>query len=241
MYGWRGKIGHIAPSRGDIFVYEFYRMAPEDVLFFNTTGTIRQMDRADIERQITRIEEAAVDLAAEGVDLILIGGTPLFTSQGAGSDIRTAQRIQEKVKVRVTAGVTGELEALKTMGMKRFVVAAPHEDEINRTLKAFLEANGFEVIHIRGLGVRKNSEISKLPEYASYQLAKKVYFEAKEKPDGVYITCPRWPTIRNIALLERELGCPVISASQSYTWWALKLINIREPIAGYGKLMDTLA
>jgi maleate isomerase len=241
MYGWRGKIGHIAPSRGDIFVYEFYQMAPKGVLFFNTTGTIRQLDRNDIERQLARIEEAASDLAAEGVDLILIGGTPLFTSQGVGSDVKTAQRIQEKVKIQVSAGVTGEVEALRRLGLRRIVVASPHEDELNETLKAFLEGNGFEVIHIRGLGIRKNSEISKLPEQAAYQLAKRVYFEAREKADGVFIPCPRWPTIGHIGLLERELGCPVISSSQAYTWWALKLLNIRDDITGYGKLMDTLA
>jgi maleate isomerase len=199
------------------------------------------MDRKDIERQISRIEEAAFDLAAEGVDLILIGGTPLFTSQGPGSDIRTAQRIQEKVKVKVSAGVTGEIEALKTLGLKKVVVASPHEEEINDNLKAFLEGNGFKVIHIRGLGIRKNSEISKVSEYASYQLAKQVFFEAKEKPDGVFLPCPRWPTIGTLNLLEKELGCPVISSCQAYSWWALKLINIRDTITGYGKLMGTLA
>jgi maleate isomerase len=241
MYGWRGKIGHIAPSRGDIFVYEFYKMAPDGVLFFNTTGTIRQLDRSDIERQITRIEEAAFDLAAEGVDVILIGGTPLFTSQGVGSDVTTAQRIEEKVKVRVSAGVTGELEALRALRLKKIVVASPHEDELNEKLKVFLEGNGFEVIRIGGLGIRKNSDISKVPAYGSYQLAKKVFFEAGEKPDGVFIPCPRWPTIGNLDLLERELGCPVVSSCQAYSWWALKLLNIRENITGYGKLMGTLA
>jgi maleate cis-trans isomerase len=241
MYGWRGKIGHIAPSRGDIFVYEFYQMAPKGVLFFNTTGTIRQLDRGDIERQIARIEEAALDLAQEGVDLIMIGGTPLFTSQGAGSDIATAKRVQEKVKTPVTAGVTGELAALKELGIKKLVVASPHEPELDARLKAFLEASGFQVLHIGGMGVKRNSEISKLPEHASYRLAKKLFFEAPERADGVFIPCPRWPTIGNIELLEQELGCPVVTSSQAYSWWGLKLLNIKENIKGYGRLMQTLA
>ena len=29
MYGWRARVGHVAPSRGDTLVYEFYRMLPE--------------------------------------------------------------------------------------------------------------------------------------------------------------------------------------------------------------------
>ncbi len=241
MYGWRGKIGHISPSRGDVLVYEFYQMAPPGVLFFNTTGTIRQLDKDNIERQLARIEEAAFDLAQEGVDLIMIGGTPLFTSQGPGSDLRTAERVQEKVKTMVTAGVTGEIAALKQLGIKKLVVATPHEPQLDGMLKAFLEASGFQVIHIGGMGVRRNSDISQLPEHASYRLAKKLYFEASEKPDGVFIPCPRWPTIGSIELLEQELGCPVISSSQAYSWWCLKLLNIRENINGYGQLMQTLA
>ena len=240
MYGWRGKIGHISPSRGDIFVHEFYQMAPKGVLLFNTTGTIRQLDRNNIERQLTRIEEAAVDLAQEGVDLIMIGGTPLFTSQGAGSDLRIAQSVQEKVKTPVTAGVTGEIAALKELGIKKLVVASPHEPQLDAVLKVFLEANGFQVIHTGGLGIKRNSDISQVSEHASYRLAKKMFFEAPEKADGVFIPCPRWPTIGNIELLERELGCPVITSSQAYSWWCLKLLHIRENITGYGQLMRTL-
>jgi len=240
MYGWRGRIGHISPSRGDVFVYEFYQMAPKGVMLFNTTGTIRQLDRNNIERQITRKEEASIDLAGS-VDVIIIGGSPLFTSQGVGSDIKTAQRIQEKVTVLVTTGLTAEVEALRQLGIKKVVVATPHEDDLNAMMKAFLEGSGFKVIHIGGLGLRRNDEIKKLPEHAAYRLGKKLFFEADEKAEGVFLHCPGWPTVGHIDLLEREIGCPVVSSSQSFTWWGLKLLNIRENISGYGQLLSTLA
>jgi len=240
MYGWRGKIGHIAPSRGDIFVYEFYKMAPEGVVMFNSTGTIRQLDRNNIERQLARVEEAAIDLAENDLDLIIIGGSPLFTSQGVGSDISAARRVQEKVKTAVTTGVTAEVEAMRAMGMKKVVVVTPHQPAMDAMMKDFLEGSGFQVVAIGGMGCLRNAEISKLPDHASYRLAKKLFFEAPEKADGVFIHCPRWPTIGCIELLEKELGCPVITSSQSYTWWSLKLTNIRQNIPGYGQLMQSL-
>jgi len=43
MYGWRARIGHVAPSRGDTLVYEFYKMFPEGFMMLNTTGTVRQL------------------------------------------------------------------------------------------------------------------------------------------------------------------------------------------------------
>lgn len=62
MYGWRARIGHVAPSRGDTLVYEFYKMFPEGFMMLNTTGTVRQLVDDDFERQLQRIEEAVQDL-----------------------------------------------------------------------------------------------------------------------------------------------------------------------------------
>jgi maleate cis-trans isomerase len=47
MYGWRARIGHVAPSRGDTLVYEFYKMFPEGFMMLNTTGTVRQLVDGD--------------------------------------------------------------------------------------------------------------------------------------------------------------------------------------------------
>ena len=55
MYGWRARIGHIAPSRGDTLVYEFYKMFPEGFMMLNTTGTVRQLVDSDFEAQLSRI------------------------------------------------------------------------------------------------------------------------------------------------------------------------------------------
>jgi len=79
MYGWRARIGHVAPSRGDTLVYEFYRMFPEGFMMLNTTGTVRQLVDDDFEKQLHRIEEAAQDLVENNCDSIIFSGSPLFT------------------------------------------------------------------------------------------------------------------------------------------------------------------
>ncbi|MGH7773188.1 MAG: maleate cis-trans isomerase family protein [Candidatus Binatia bacterium] len=240
MYGWRAKVGHVAPSRGDTLVYEFYKMFPEGFMFLNSTGTIRQLVDADFDRQLQRIEEATVDLAENNCDVIIIGGSPLFTKMGYGSDIAMGKKLTEKAGVPVAAGIAGEMEALKTMGIKKVVVATPHEDELNQRMKRFLEASGFEVLKIEGYGIRKNSQLSEMPVHASYKIAKRLYEQAPQA-DGVFIPCPRWPTIGDVELLEREIGKPVITSCQAYIWYALKLIHIKEPITNFGRLMAGLA
>jgi maleate cis-trans isomerase len=58
--------------------------------------------------------------------------------------------------------------------------------------------------------------------------------------DGIFIPCPRWPTIADVALLEDEIGKPVITSSLACIWHAMKLIDIKEPVSGYRRLMASL-
>jgi maleate cis-trans isomerase len=240
MYGWRARIGHVAPSRGDTLVYEFYRMLPEGFMILNSTGTIRQLVDADFERQLQRIEEAAADLVENRCDSIIIGGSPLFTKLGHGSDLEMSRKLTARFGVPVSPGITGEIAALKSLGLNKLVVATPHEDTLNERMKTFLEASGFRVLKIRGYGVRKNADLTDMDEHAAYKIAKRLYEEAPEA-DGVFVPCPRWPTIGDVALLESEIGKPVVTSCQAYIWHGLKLAKIKQQVSGFGRLMASLA
>ena len=240
MYGWRARIGHVAPSRGDTLVYEFYKMLPEGFMMLNTTGTVRQLVDSDFEAQLGRMEEAVADLVDNNCDSIIFSGSPLFTRLPFGTDRELGKKLSDKFGVPVAAGLTAEIEALKAMKCTKLVVGTPYEEEINQRLKRHLEQSGFEVLQIAGYGVRKNSQLTDLPVHASYKIAKRLY--AKDRSaDGVFVPCPRWPTITDVALLEGEIGKPVITSSLACIWYALKLIDVKESVPGFGRLMESLA
>ena len=240
MYGWRARIGHVAPSRGDTLVYEFYKMFPEGFMMLNTTGTVRQLVDSDFEAQLSRIEEAVEDLVDNNCDSIIFSGSPLFTRLPFGADRELGHKLSDKFGVPVAAGLTAEVEALKAMKCTRLVVGTPYEDAINQRLKNHLEHSGFEVLQIAGYGVRKNSQLTDLPVHASYKIAKRLYAKGRDA-DGVFIPCPRWPTITDVQLLEDEIGKPVITSSLACSWYAMKLIDIKENVKGFGRLMESLA
>jgi maleate isomerase len=240
MYGWRARIGHVAPSRGDTLVYEFYKMFPEGFMMLNTTGTVRQLVDGDFENQLGRIEEAVQDLVDNNCDSIIFSGSPLFTRLPFGADRELGKKLSDKFGVPVAAGLTAEVEALKAMKCQKLVVGTPYEDEINQRLKRHLEQCGFEVSQIAGYGVRKNAQLTDLPVHASYKIAKKLYAKARDA-DGVFIACPRWPTITDVALLEGEIDKPVITSSLACSWYAMKMIDIKENVKGFGRLMESLA
>ena len=239
MIGWRAKIGHVAPSRGDTFVYEFYRILGEGFLLLNTTGTIRKLVDDHLERQLERIEEATVDLAETGAEFIIVGGSPIFTRLGPGSDRKVAAMLEAKAGVPVAAGMTCEVEALKHMGIKKVVVATPYPDLLTKRVADFLAASGFEVLRAEGLNVERNADLGNLPEEAAYRIAKKVYFSAPEA-DGIFLPCNRWPTAGIVSLLEQETGKPALSSTLCNIWYALHRLHVREKITGWGRLLVSL-
>ena len=240
MYGWRARIGHVAPSRGDTLVYEFYKIFSEGFMILNTTGTVRHLVDGDFEKQLARIEEAVQDLVENHCDSIIFSGSPLFTRLPFGSDRQLGKKLSDKFGVPVAAGLTAEVEALKAMNCQKLVVGTPYPEELNDRLKRHLEASGFEVLQIAGYGVRKNADLTDLPVHASYKIAKRLYAKARDA-DGVFIACPRWPTLPDVELLEQEIKKPVVTSSLACIWYAMKLIDVRENVRGYGQLMASLA
>ena len=240
MYGWRARIGHVAPSRGDTLVYEFYKMLPEGFMILNTTGTVRQLVDSDFENQLQRIEDAVQDLVDNHCDSIIFSGSPLFTRLPFGADRELGRKLSEKYGVPVAAGLTAEVEALKAMNIKKVVVGTPYPSELNERLKRHLEASGYDVLAIDGYGVRKNADLTDMPIHAPYKIAKRLYAKAPEA-DGVFNACPRWPTIGDVALLEAEIGKPVVTSSLACIWYALTLARVREAISGSGRLMASLS
>jgi len=240
MYGWRARIGHVAPSRGDTLVYEFYKIFSEGFMILNTTGTVRQLVDGDFEKQLERIEEAVQDLVENHCDSIIFSGSPLFTRLPFGSDRDLGKKLSEKFGVPVAAGLTAEVEALKAMNCKKLVVGTPYPEELNDRLKHHLEASGFEVLQIAGYGVRKNADLTDLPVHASYKIAKRLYAKGRDA-DGVFIACPRWPTLPDVEVLEQEIKKPVVTSSLACIWYAMKLIDAKENVKGFGRLMASLA
>ena len=237
MYGWRARIGKISPSRSDSFIYEFYKIVPEGIVLVMSGFTIFQLVDDDLEKGYQQIEESAKDLAKVGVDFIIAGGTPIFTRKGKGSDIKAIARIKELTGIPATTSATSAVNSWKRLSVKKLVVATPHEEERNQKLKSFLEQSGFEVLNIKGLGIRVAADMAKVPTYEVYRLAKQVFMEAPEA-EGIHIPCARWPTISNIEKLENDLGVPVVTSTTGMIWNALDQLKIKEPIKGYGQLLE---
>lgn len=236
-YGWRGRIGFVLPTFDDGITYEFYRMAPAGVVVVTTSLRLHRLTLENIEAASNQFDAAAQDVAREDVDLVMLLGSPLVFFKGYSYDAELTRRVQAMVKVPVLTGMRAEVEALTRLGVRRWVLATPYQGPLNSLLKSFLEAAGFAVPHVRGLGIERNADIAHQPIHAACRLAREVFREAPEC-EGIFIHCPRWATIGHIETLEQECGVPVVSSATAITWAALHHVGAAGGIRGYGRLLE---
>ncbi|MFC1816564.1 maleate cis-trans isomerase [Thermodesulfobacteriota bacterium] len=237
MYGWRARIGVVHPSRGESYIYQFYKIVPDGITLVPTIIGLFNLTKEELSAAYLKYKDAARELAQLSVDTIVFAGSPLFQLKGFGSDLEMIEEVEKETGIPTITSVTAEVEAMRFLKMKKLVVATPFTDEVNKRSASWYQKAGFEVLKIKGMGIEKNSDIALLPFYASYQLAMKTFLETPGA-DGIYIACPRWGTIDTIEKLEQDSGVPVVTSIQATIWLALKKANVKERIHGYGRLMQ---
>ena len=84
MFGWRKRIGYIAPTVMEVVPYEFYRFAPDGIGLVGVTCNIDDWRPDYFEKALAQVAAAATYLGSRGVDFIIHGGGPLVVARGKG-------------------------------------------------------------------------------------------------------------------------------------------------------------
>jgi len=239
MYGWRARIGSITPNPTEHFTYEFYKLAPPGVVcvpacLWAFTGT-----REELIKQRQGLLPVVEGLARAEVDYIIVGGAPMVFLAGLGEDKPLLAEIKKITPIPATTDITCTMGAFDRLGVKKIAIATPLTTEVNRSLKAYLENEGYQVLAIKNLEMRGVMNIMRLPLETSYKLAREAYRAAPEA-EVIYLPCAVWPSLENIDAMERDFGIPVVTNFVSKYWAAMETLKIRQTIKGYGKLLETL-
>lgn len=242
MYGWRARIGNISPtSCAEILPYEFYRVAPEGVTFVTTNLVIRDArESTQVAASWERFDTAFEDLLQTRVDHITLSGAPLVLANGVERHAALLKEYRERMPVPVGTSPQSFADALKHLGARRIAVATSFIQAHNDLVRAFLLAEGFDVVGIESLDTGMTSlekaMLSPTQVYRHVRAVGKKFAGC----DAVLMTSSAWPALTIIQPLEDDLGKPVVSSSIGQIWWPLKELGIKAEIKGYGKLLSTL-
>lgn len=238
MIGWRAKLGFLVPSANVVLEPELYKMVPNGVSahFARIRMKLELTEEQLIGLADERMLKAAEELLDAQVDVVAFGCTTGSLIKGLGYDKEIIDKIENAVKIPTTTTSTAVVTALKEMGIRKVSVATAYEEWLDKKEKEFLEASGFEVVAIKGLGAvgPPGADPSKVPPERVYRLAKEVDVA---DADGVFISCTDFRSIEVLNALEDDLGKPVISSNQSTLWMALRMAGVRESIRGFGQLL----
>jgi maleate isomerase len=235
MFAWRARIGYLCPSVFEMIAYDFYRIAPPGVGMIGVTCMIDGWQADAYQTGLARIEECARELGRRNCDVVIHAGVPLVVSQGAGYERCVIDKIEALAKVPATTSIVAGLEALKALSVRRVGLVNPYPSELNDALVAFMSHYGVRVEAVVSLGA-EFTRIGDVSEADVYAAAKKAVQQAPAL-EGLYLPCPQFPALDVIEAIESDFKIPAVGHLTSELWMALRKLNIRHPITGFGKLM----
>jgi maleate isomerase len=237
MHGWSGRLGLIITSSDLVSEPEFNRYAPDGVAVHASRMLLKGgvTDAASLEQMSDDTERCAELLSTTDVDAIAYACTTGSLVKGLGFEETIERRIREVAGVPAVATAASIKRAFDALDVESVAIATPYIEDLNEREAEFLEASGYDVVDIDGLGLRTDVEIgSRRPETA-YRQAREIDHEGAE---AVFISCTGYRTFEIIERLEADIGKPVVTSNQATLWDALETLGIDYTGIDLGTLFD---
>jgi maleate isomerase len=178
--------------------------------------------------------KAAREMAAAGVDIVVLGGVPINLSKGYANAEQMIIDLEAELKVKVSTSASAQAKAAKALGCRKVVVAQPYELSETDRIASYGTHFGCEVLGATGWGSAFN-QIGRIPRNAAIEMGRKLMHEHPDA-DSILLPSPHWPTAEAIDVLEREFGVNVMTAHQAIVWDALRRCGVNDRITGFGRL-----
>ena len=116
------------------------------------------------------------------------------------------------------------------------MVVTPYADGVNAALLDYFAGAGLEVVTLKRIGAVR--DVYAMSPYGLFRPIKETFLKSPPA-DGVIMMCGAIRTFEIIQALEDDIGKPVITAVQAGLWKSLCMVNVKTPIKGYGRLLQT--
>ena len=230
---WRARLGFILMSTDLAAESDFYAMVPDGVgIHFTRLKTNDYTTNHTLLRHIELMADAASRIQPDTKPNVI------SYSCTSGSIVIGEQRVMKEIKkgapysIPMTL-VTGVIDALEALGIRKLVVCTPYLDEINTIEAEFLVSKGYTILDIQGLNLKTGVEFGKVsPDYW-----KKFVLEVNcSDADAIFLSCGGIRSLEIIDELERLCAKPIITSNQAQMWSCLRRAGISDVVDGFGKL-----
>jgi maleate isomerase len=218
------------PSSNTTMEVDFGRDLPDGTTLHTARMFLEDTTVAEENRMLDEFAlPAARDLGTIRPDIVVFGCTSAGALRGNDFDASLCAQIAELAGAPVVSTIASVRAAIAAAGAKSVGVITPYVDELNRKIRASLEADGTEVAAITGLGIVSNLEIGGISPEQIVAFAVRALGElaAAGRIDLVFASCTNFAAMRARSVIASTLGLPVITSNQAVL--AAAVARLREP------------
>jgi len=235
---WRGVVGDIKPTHRPGSLEEFIRLLPEGIGVIPLTVGIRSGTEKEFHDVLELYKQKAAELADLGVNLIHIGGAPPMMVHGFSGEDKIVKELEAKHKVPVGTSGKSQTDAMRALGIRSFVGITYFKENMNQIFTRYFTEAGFDVMAMEGIDV-PFKDVGRLSGEEIYAHTKKAFLKHPDA-QAIYMLGSGWRLLKTVRLLEQDLEVPVIYALACKLWDVQRKFHVREPVKGYGRLLEEL-
>lgn len=233
---YRGTVGLIRPTMRPGVFEDLVRMTPEGICYIPIFNDVRQGTVEEFRAAPALYRAKAEEVARQEIDLIFLSGAPPWMLLGPDGERKLMRDWEKDLGVPVVTSAINQLEAFKALKVKRIYGATYFPGAINKLFADYFDAAGYETLAMEGLDGVPFTKVQEISSHIVYARIKKGV-KKHPKAEAIYMLGPAWRTLDIIEPLEQDLGIPVIHATPAQCWYIQKLLDVRQPRAGYGRLL----
>jgi maleate cis-trans isomerase len=228
--------GVLIPSTNTTVEIEYNRLLPADLqvhvgrLLSSGTGPFAPSQDADIDYQAKLLGTAKVEVIS-----LAQTSASLFADD---YDANVTQRMSAAAKCPAITSAQALGQSVQALGARRIALVSPYSPPVIERAKHYYETKfGLEVVALEGFAATDSYMIGKLgPENARDAFAR------INRPEIEVLVVPggNFPTMPFIEDWEREFDKPVITTNQAALWAMMRIMGVRDPLRGLGRLLSKM-
>ena len=245
------RVGLVVPSSNTTIETEVPQMLSrraavtgEAFTFHSSRAVLHTVDRESLDRMVGQVDRCAGELADARVDAIVYACLVAVMARGPGEHERVERQLAEAARradggdydPAISSSAGALVRALDAHNLRKVAILTPYVEALTEQVVAYLTAAGLTVTDAMSLGVPDNVEVAQLDPLRLPDLAAQMDLSAA---DALIISaCVQMPSLAAIAIAERQLGLPVLSAATATVHDLLVGLRLSPEVPDAGALLS---
>jgi maleate isomerase len=222
------RLGLLLPSSGTVQEADFYRRVPAAV----TVHAARmRLVEATVDDEVRMLDEhtlpAARDLATIRPDVVVFSCTSAGALRGNAYEERLCADIAALTGAPVVSTMAAVRDALRRLGIRSLAVLTPYPEALNDRIRSSLEADGFAVTAMAGMGIVDSLAIA---DVSPQEISRFALERLRGAPaQALFVACCTFRAYDARDALQTALGVPVVTSNQAALEAALRTLGYPAP------------